>query len=703
MTLQLSGSIKRIIELLCMIVVAGMVVVGIAVYGAPISSLLILFAFLVVYVQLPGLLFVRMAKVRNSHISTDMAMGVFLGWSFNITVYFISDLISGDYLLLVSGPAVTLLYLWILYKDRKSGLNTKKAKLCGIPITVFLFMTLVIFYCLVNTQFLYLAPSLNNFTYMNPDKAYHMGLINSLSHDYPLQSPWISGVFIAYHIFSEMLLSIPVRLFGIEADVATQSFGPYLTAYVFGISYYSFFREMSSKPKRAGFYCLLVILANIYVTRRASTSIAFKFALVNDNSTGYGVAAVLVSIIAFKKWYEAYINKLDNRYSLLLVLTVLVMLSAGIKGPMGAVAIAGMWGTVLLGALLRKIPLRTVIPLLVITAGFVIVYVTVLGSKGQTNSSGNSIIAFAKIADIAFWKKPLVDALKAYGVTKIIRLFMVLTVFMAFFTTAFFVPFCLGYIRELVTVLTGRKEYEPARVLVYAECFVGLVAMFMLNYSGHSQIYFGLVSAFLVPIIAFWFIEDMEELRDKSNAAKHALRISVTALTITMIATSLSLISYFERHVKDAINNSRPTTDADMYLSISNDEYEAMEWIEDNTEKDALLATDRYYSVDPRKYSYENRWDNRFFLYGVYSNRFSYISGSGYNMRQADWTVRKEMIETNEKLYDEDNPDRGKLARELGVDYVVVSKRFSGDINLKSEDYEPCFSNDDIDIYKIAE
>ena len=72
-------------------------------------------------------------------------------------------------------------------------------------------------------------------------------------------------------------------------------------------------------------------------------------------------------------------------------------------------------------------------------------------------------------------------------------------------------------------------------------------------------------------------------------------------------------------------------------------------------------------------------------------------------MRQADWTVRKEMIETNEKLYDEDNPDRGKLARELGVDYVVVSKRFSGDINLKSEDYEPCFSNDDIDIYKIAE
>ena len=703
MSFHLSESAKRIIELICLAAVAVMFVIGVAVYGAPAGSLMILMTFLIVYVQLPGLLFVRITKMNNSHISTDLAIGVFLGWAFNILIYFISDLIRGEFLLLIAGPVAALAYIYIRYKDKQQDLGIKRINIENISLSVFLFMTVVVFYCLLNTQYLYLTPSLNDLTYMNPDKAYHMGLINSLSHDYPLQSPWISGVTITYHIFSEMLLSIPVRLFGVESDVVTQSFGPYLTAYVFGVSYYSFFRELSSKPNRAGIYCLLVILANIYVTRKLSTSIAFKFALANDNSSGYGIAAVLVGIITFKKWYEAFTERSDNRHALLLMLTLIVMLATGIKGPMGAVAVAGLWGTVILGIILRKIPLKTLAPLVLVTAGFLLVYVIILGSKGQANASGNPIIALAKISDIAFWKKPMVDALKAIGIPRTIILAMVFAVFMVFFTTVYFVPFCLGYLRELFLVLTRRKEYEPVRVLVYADCFVGLLAMFLLNYSGRSQIYFGLVSVFLVPIIAYWFIEDMEELRDKSNAAKNALRISVTALAVTMVATSLTLVEYFGRHVDDAISNAKPTTDADMYYSISNEEYDAMEWIKDNTEKDALLAADRYYSVDPQKYSYENRWDNRFFLYGVYSNRFLYISGSGYNMRQADWPMRKEMIETNEKLYDKDNSERGNLARKLGVDYVVVSKRFSGDIDLENEDYKRCYSNDDVDVYKISE
>ena len=72
-------------------------------------------------------------------------------------------------------------------------------------------------------------------------------------------------------------------------------------------------------------------------------------------------------------------------------------------------------------------------------------------------------------------------------------------------------------------------------------------------------------------------------------------------------------------------------------------------------------------------------------------------------MRSYDWPNRKKMIETNQKLYDASNEERGDLARSLDIDYVVVSKRFSGDLDLENKDYKLCYTNKDVDVYKIAE
>jgi len=691
------------VKILCAVIIAALAATGMAVYGAPVDGMLILLAFFVCYIQLPGMLLVRWSGMDKGHISTSLAAGAFTGWAFSILIYFVADALQSNILLAGTGPVMSAAYIWLVLSDRKKGRPVLRRLRPGkLSVAFCVFFVIVLLYCLAETQFLYVAPAMSDYSYMNPDKAYHMGLINSLSHDYPLESLWIHGRTIHYHVFSEMMLSIPVRLFDIQADVVTQSFGPILTAYCFGLAYYSFFREMSKKPERAGIYCLVVILANIYLTRTWTTSIAFKFILVNDNSSGYGMAAALVTIIVFDKWYSAFKADDKQHWKMLIILTALVMLTAGIKGPMGAVTVGGLWGTVLLGIILRKVSPKTVLPLFFITAGFLLVYFTVLGSKGQANASGDSIIAFAKIVDIAFWKHPLTDLLKSWGIPKIIRLAVLLVVYMVFFLTVFFVPFCIGYIRELILVLWGKKEYAPAKVLVYAEIMVGMVAMFLLNYSGHSQIYFGLVSAFLAPAVAFWFIEDMEEAAKNSPAARYTLRATVAVMAVMLFFTTWSLAVCMNTRIEDAIANSDPHGSPDTYLSVSNGEYEAMEWIENNTEEDALLATDRYYSVAPENYSYQNRWDNRFFLYGVYSNRFCYIAGSGYNMKEAEWPVRKQMIETNEKLYDEDYAGRGDLARELGVDYVVVSKRFTGDPELTNEDYELCFSNEDVDIYKIA-
>ena len=75
-----------------------------------------------------------------------------------------------------------------------------------------------------------------------------------------------------------------------------------------------------------------------------------------------------------------------------------------------------------------------------------------------------------------------------------VSLVVLLAAFVVISLTAFIVPFIIGYIRELFLVLSGRKEFIFSKVTVYATCMVGYLALLLLNYSGHSQVYFGFAS-----------------------------------------------------------------------------------------------------------------------------------------------------------------------------------------------------------------
>lgn len=695
-----------------------MLAVAVFVYGLKIDKLCVFFAFIALYVQLPGLFVMNALRVRLGHISSNLIVGFFTGWALIIAEYFITDVIKNNILLIAIGPILSAFYVYKVWSTAKTNrvrvvkdadwqpLLIGKFNFNKLSTAFCVFVVLVLLYAMINTQYVYLSPELSDFTYMNADKAYHMGLIDSLSHDYPLQSPWVQGRIIHYHIFTEMLYAVAVRLFGLSADFILMSCSAYFTTYILCLSLYALFKEFCDRKDRAGIYSLLVILSNIYITRNITKSIAFKFCIINDNAAGCGIAACLVVAILVKYWMG---EKSKSSVGLSSLLVANIMLLTGIKGPMGAVMIAGIWGAFILGLILRQVDIKKILPLLIMTAGFVLIYATILGSKGQSNGEGESIIAFATIANIAFWKPAVIAFMKRFGIPKIARLAVVFIIFMIFLTTAYFLPFCIGYIRELILVISKKKGFDFGKVTIYAATFVGLLLMFVLNYSGHSQIYFGLVSVFFVPIISYWYFEDLEcriaasKNSDSEKLIRYGKALKVIFLSL-IVLTTISFATNITRNLHSNISHA----DAhhiyeEPYMSMSTDEYEAMEWIEENTPEDSLLATDRYYSVPLDQYSYENRWANRFFLYAVYSNRFCYIAGSGYNLPAGDWVIRKEMIETNNQLYDINNEARGDLARELGVDYVVVSKRFTDIPNLENEDYDICYDNDEVTVYEVKD
>lgn len=694
------------VHIFTLIAALSLVMIGITVYGADPAGLCLFVVFFLCYVLIPGYALTRLVRIRTPHLSTTLSFSLFTGWAFIVLVYFLSDFLPTDILLAAAGPAVTVLFLIHTYKNRSaggSGRNTGE-HIAGIPAPFCIFFLLVLAYALLSTQYQYLSPELCDFVGVNPDKAYHMGLVNSLSHDYPLESPWIQGRFINYHIFTEVMYSVPVRLFGMESDFLLFSCGPYLTAFSICTTMYSFFAELSHKPSNAGWYCLLVMLANPYVVRNYYRSIAFVFAITNDNTSGYGIVAAMAFVVLLKYFFKAYDEnegRVPVRISILL--TAYIMLVTGIKGPMGIVLLAAFWGTMFLGWILRQTRFNLIITSLSLTAGFAIIYLTILGAKGRgTATGGNSLISFANITDICFWKKPLIELLKSMSVPTPLRLGILMLVFVVLFLSVFFIPFCIGYIRELILVLSRKKPFVFHEVIVYAAFLVGFIAMFLLRYSGHSQIYFGLLSLFFAPLIAFWYLEDVGDYYKKASGSRRILPAALyTVMALTLVFTTYTLLYSYYNMIPVAIENADPAQERGLYTSMSNDEYQAMEWIEDNTPKDALLATDRYYSVPLEEYSFDNRWDNRFFLYAAYSNRFCYIAGSGYNLGTNEWPVRLEMIKKNSELYDAGNEERGDEARELGVDYVVVSKRFTDLPDLSDSDYEKCYENTDVEIYQI--
>ena len=110
-----------------------------------------------------------------------------------------------------------------------------------------------------------------------------------------------------------------------------------------------------------------------------------------------------------------------------------------------------------------------------------------------------------------------------------------------------------------------------------------------------------------------------------------------------------------------------------------------------------------YSSVEISEYDVTQRWHNCHFLYASYSDRKFYLEGSGFSLADSEAEKRLEMKKNTDLLYEPDNPERGELARSLGIDYVMVTKKIYPTPDLTSDDYKLVFSNDDIDIYEVAQ
>ncbi|MBR0373983.1 MAG: hypothetical protein IJH91_05610 [Mogibacterium sp.] len=700
---QAAGAVLKILSLAVMII-AGFV--GIRYFKGSIPTMLAFACFLVFYVLIPGRLILDNLRYQGLRFSTMLSRSFFIGFALNVLLYYITVLIGTDVLLYAVGPLLSV--LWIFQYVKKSGSNKSFRNAVGVvfraPASFYVFAALVFLYSIMTTQYTYISPAHAMYSTINLDFGYHCGIVNALAQGYPPLDPWINGYGIEYHFFTEMLYAIPVRLFGLASENIIMMCTPYIITPVLGLSLYSFYMESVSRKNRAGLYCLATILANMFMLKGFSNSWFLYHILSNINNAGMGVACLLVLLPMLQQWdnepaaltanpQRASRRRFNTRDTLLLAM--MVVLCTGIKGPVAIVLVSGMVGTLILGAILRKVSLRNAAAVVLSTIAFILIYVFVIGAQ-HSNASGGSLINPWEVTDLFYIKEDVLSYFASYP--RILALAGLFLVFIVFFFTAFILPFFIGYVRELCLVISGRKDFLFSRVTVYACALVGFLGMMIFDFSGHSQVYFGFVTCILVPVIAFWFFEDL-------RANKGLLMMLVRALFVVgLCAAAATTMIYLDRGAESALNYyMEHNADKTHYRNVSTEEYEGLLWLRDNTPVDSLIASDRYYSVALDKYDYTVNKHNYHFAYAIYSQRRQYLEGTGFTLTasDADTELRRKMIETNDQLHDPENAGRGDLARDLGVDYVVVSKRFNPAVDLANEDYVLRFTNREMDIYEV--
>ena len=692
------SAISNILKIISAASIVVLCYIGVTYFGTDISLLLIMIAFMLFYVLLPGCLIIDASKLRSEHISTYLIRGFFAGFIFNILIYFITDLIGTDILMYSAGPVLSVIYIIKRIRTKENRGPGAAAVIKKLPASLFIFFALVFLYSFLTTQGTYIPPYMADFSEIKLDFGFHAGIINGLVRGFPAINPWVMGRTIYYHFFTEMLYSIPVRLFNVRAEELLLCCTPYIITPVFSCALYSFFREFVRDGRKCGLYCLSLLLSNMFILKSFPSSWFLYHLFSNINNAGMGIAGMLVILPLLKTWDNNVIRDSERgAMREVIFLAAMIMLTTGIKGPAAIVVVGGMTGTVILGLILRKLDLRTIPALIIAAASFTFIFVYVLGSNGIGSSGGKgggSLLNPWEVTDIFFFK----DNIMRMFPSRSVSLVVLLAAFVVISLTAFIVPFIFGYIRELFLVLSGRKEFIFSKVTVYATCMVGYLALLLLNYSGHSQVYFGFASLILVPVISFWYLEDLE--KSKKSYASVIKTIFIICLCVTSITFAMDMVKLAGKAQNTYENRNGEHT---LYRAVSALEYEGLMWLNENTDEDSLIASDRYYSVAPEKYDYTARSNNNHFAYAIYSERNQYLEGSGFSLGSDENDLRKEMIDNTNDMMDPANDARGDLARSLDVDYVVISKRFHNVGDLSSEDYTLVFSNDDMDIYEVED
>lgn len=674
-------------------------------------------SFLLFYIIIPGYLFARkIRKIQN--YSVLFALCSISGMSILAGVFIVASFFDILFLIYWIGPICSVLSGILFFKDLKNHCFEKTAMTVDIN-----FLCVISFFLMysVTPRALGAFPNLSGDTSIFMDSLYIITNSSAMTGGLFADSLNFPGFLLRYHAVTNLLQACAIRITGISAVQIFLVYWPFFylpTGLTAIYALITTFRENNRFASLSVFFMffseyLTVAIFHLFDLETLNEKLYMAmgnleaYYLMLPNGIDIAIPAILGAAIVMIKYYR---EECSTPFALLLSF-LFTGLATGAKAPFGVCICGALTGTILFTILQRKEKQNLLKPVLLLAAsvsGFFIIYFVMIYNPSPMNKSTISLFDLSDARSSLHFEytyQRLLEYLPAEMASffyrhEYISLLLMLPVSM-FFILPFFMPMFFAWVANR---LLDFKNITQSHMLMCGIAICGLCGHYFIAIDGYSQVYFFFSAIIFIEILGFyWAVDHYKSFHYMTKYVFVILLVFSSFFFLHSAAERIhSSISRTIQIVKYQASG-KETTPLPDWDRITAYEYEGMEWLRENTPSDALIAVDRYFI------SYTNPEDKLasidqalYFYYPAYSERHMFLTGFSYSPRTDEMTEWLEnQISVLDRLYAPNYRKKSELMEKYHIDYLVVSKFISGDLEIRDKKLKRVFENRDIAIYQL--
>lgn len=493
------------------------------------------------------------------------------------------------------------------------------------------------------------------------DYSYHMGNIDILTRGGSLEDTRVMGMTFKYHYFMDLYYAILRNIFPAGIWNCVFRFPILLISPIAATSIYSF---TSSKFKNRIVSFILTIFIVFFPSIYNWITEFTPHMLHNFNNVGFAIPMAICLT-------HMLVNSSDRnefRYTDTIFIFLLTYELTGTKGPFALILLGSMFIFFVYNWVYqRNFSLPQACCFIVMLAAFALIWFTLLNVaiNDQNIYSDKSGLASLFSYEVSMPASTVLSE-KATDIR------------FAFITVPLSIVECFGgaaipfFISVPVLLILPfrkiKKAIDPAYVFVTIAACVSIGGAYLLSI-GHNRIYFLMFAIpYIYMVCAGFYTVIKGKKRPLISAANIAVAVSLCLFGVSMVSSVLN---------PEEICGFDPAEQG---------EIEGLNWIRENTDKNALLAIN-----DPmpnfKAYYYSGFSERRFYLE-------SYIYAMNSGKTESD--LKDQIAKNNELFYSNNSKE---LAEKLGIDYFLYYDTTGKTPEILENNYYLCFNSNCLKIY----
>ncbi len=629
--------------------------------------------YLVLAVALPGIALTKIIKVNFTPLEAlcvSFGFGVFI----NVVLYFIVvPLNLTDYTLF--GVAIiaiaSIISLFLTRKKPFSNANDTDE----LKITLF-FCTIAAFLTFFTFSAANLNPELSGLRSYFNDTLMSTNLLTSASKTFPFEYQSMAGIPFPYHAFYYSFMAIVKNTlnmpsFEVITKLSLMTVSPFLVATI------SIFTKRLVKSKS-------FFIATMIVSVVVPCGYTMFYYLYMD-VLGYplGLAFCMLSAYFFFK-----AESLSRGFSKLHFLsTFFLLMGLGAKGPVAVTFLFG-YGIVLFVDLIKSKNLKLIVPKgLLIAISFFVLYFLIY-PPGSGSSMSVSLVYTAARTPYGYWLSSFLPYSVAIVISAIIY---ALTIF----------PAITLAVVGIFVYLKQKNEIKQEYIFFIVSALVSMVIINIFKQTGSSELYFMMCLFHFGVALLGQFCENYYKSTEKKSNAK---KILISFFVVSIVLGFYYSYNYLVKGSIEAVTYSRfsdsliitPEQQASVdpqkrLMSISPEEYQALSYIRDNTDQDAIIADGNY--IHSISYFYGTAFSER----GYFVEGYIYLPSDENNVYRNEYIRRDGILQF---FYKDNDESFAPLIWNKDIDYIVISQIINPGFTMSSEFASEFFSNSQLAVYE---